>query len=162
MDCGLWWFEQAQANYRYVTALHQKDKGAQQASAFRMVSNAETWGKLTRLEGACNLMKYHVGAMKRLADSAFVKHQRGIELGIKEALYNEEAQTDLYSRAYARFPEREWRDLFTLYITATSGYTLALSMSDTADFRKQSAILKDAKNKLAALWADIFDANVLH
>lgn len=161
MDCGLWWLEQAQATYRYVTSLHQKNKPQADQAAARMVANADAWGTLTRMPQAGSLMKYHVGAVKRLADSAFTKHKRGIELGINEALYNEKAQTDLYSRAYARFPEKMWRDLFILYITATGGYTLALAASDTADFRKQMGIVQDSKTRMAQLWTEVVDANCL-
>lgn len=161
MDCGLWWLEQSQANYRYVTGLFQKDPTLAAAAASRMVMNAEKWGSLTKLAEAGPLMKYHVGALKRLADSAFTKHRRGIELGINEAVYNEKLQTELYSRAFARFPEKAWHDLFTLYITGTGGYTLALAGADTADFRKQRAIVQDAKVRIAQLWADVCDANCL-
>lgn len=161
MDCGLWWLEQSQANYRYVTALFQNEHALAGVAAARMVSNAEKWGDLTKLAEAGPLMKYHVGAMKRLADSAFTKHRRGIELGINEALYNEKRQTELYSRAFARFPDKAWRDLFILYVTGTAGYTLALAGGDTADFRKQRGIVQDAKVRISQLWADVCDANCL-
>ena len=161
MDCGLWWLEQAQANYRYVTALFQQDHTMTATSAARMVSNADKWGSMTKLAEAGPLMKFHVGAMKRLADSAFTKHRRGIELGINEALHNEKLQTALYSRALARFPEKAWHDLFILYVTGTGGYTLALAGGDTADFRKQRAIVHDAKVRIAQVWSDVCDANCL-
>lgn len=161
MDCGLWWYEQAQATYRYICGVHQKSRERQEEGARRMLAAAELWGTLTRLSPAGDLMKFHVAAIKRLADSAFAKHKKGIELGFEEAVYNEQAQTRLYSAAFARFPTRDWSDLFMLYITATGGYALALAGNDTAEFRKQTAIIQDAKNRLAWLWSDIVDANCL-
>jgi hypothetical protein len=161
MDCGLWFFEQAQATYRYVTAVHQKDALAQDQAARRMVANADSWGRLTQLPAAGDLMKFHVGAIKRLADSAFSRHKRGMEIGLEEAIANEQAQTKLYLKSFSRFPEKEWSDAFTLYITAVAGYTLALAGGDLADFRRQSEISREAKNALAALWADVVDANGL-
>lgn len=161
MDCGLWWLEQAQATYRYVTALYQQNRPEAERAAQRMVLNADAWGTLTKMPAAGSLMKYHVGALKRLADSAFTRHRRGIELGIDEAVYNVGAQTDLYARSFARFPEKEWSDLFTLYVTASGAYTLALAAGDTADFRKQMGIVKDSKTRIAGLWSDVVDANCL-
>lgn len=161
MDCSLWWYEQAQATYRYVSALQTRAPADQEKAAQRLLANADRWGVLTRLAPSADLMKYHVGAIKRLADSAFTRHKRGIELGIDEALHNEKAQTRLYSAAFARFPTKDWSDLFILYITATGAYTLALAASDTAEFRKQNAMVQDFKNRLAVLWSDVVDANCL-
>lgn len=161
MDCGLWFFEQAQATYRYVTAVHHKDTVGQEQAARRMVANADSWGHLTKLPAAGDLMKFHVGALKRLADSAFSKHKRGIEIGLEEAIANEQAQTQFYSKSFARFPGKEWSDAFTLYITAVAGYTLALAAGDLADFRRQCEIARETKNALAVLWGDIVDANGL-
>lgn len=161
MDCALWWYEQAQATYRYVSALHQGDRDVQQRTAGGLVAHTDVWGVYTRLPAAATLMKYHVGAIKRVADSAFVRHQRGIEIGIGEALANEKAQTRLYRESFARFPEKDWSEAFLLYITATASYILALAATDTADYRRQIAIVRETKNRLAWLWADIADANGL-
>lgn len=161
MDCGLWWYEQAQANYRYVTAAHQKDSPGQAQAAARMVDNAVAWGRLTRLPAAGDLMKFHVGAMKRLADAAFSRHRRGMEIGLDGAIENEQAQTQLYLKSFKGFPGKEWSDSFTLYLTAVAGYTLALAAGDLADFRRQSELTREAKNSLAALWCDIVDSNGL-
>lgn len=161
MDCGLWFFEQAQATYRYITAAHQKDVPVQEQAALRMVANADSWGRLTKLPAAGDLMKFHVGALKRLADSAFSRHKRGMEIGLEEAIVNEQAQTELYLKSFSRFPGKEWSNAFTLYITAVAGYALALAAGDLMEFRRQSEIARDAKNVLAELWCDVMDANGL-
>lgn len=161
MDCGLWWLEQAQATYRYVTAVHQKDGPGQDQAATRMVANAVAWGQLTRLPAAADLMKFHVGAIKRLGDSAFSRHRRGIEIGLEEAIANEQAQTQFYLKSFGRFPGKEWSDAFSLYITSVAGYTLALAAGDLEDFRRQHGIAREATNGLAAFWCEIVDANGL-
>jgi hypothetical protein len=126
-----------------------------------MVENADTWGVLTRLPEAAVAMKYHVGAMRRIADSAFMNHRRGIEIGFSEMETNILAQTALYRKSFQAFPDKEWTQAFGLYCTAGAGLTMALVIPDMAEFRKQKAVFTEVRLRLGDLWGRISDAHQL-
>lgn len=154
MDCGSWWFEHVQETYKYAIALHQKNAGARAAAEKRLIEGASDWGTLTGLPHASSLMATHVHALIKLADAAFIKDSASIGPAVDELLSNGRAQTDLYRNAMKDFPSGTWTQLFTLHITATGSYILALAAGDMEEFRKQYAIVREDRNRLASFWVD--------
>lgn len=151
-DCATWWFDHVGHTYMYVLATKNKDPRLQAQEADRLMAGAQEWGKLLGSPESEKLMAEHVLGAKNLADSAFLKDQNGISLAVESLLANAKEQSNFYASIIPDFPVKDFDDLFTLHLTATGGYILALSQGDMNDFRSNYNTVLQNRNALARFW----------
>lgn len=151
-DCATWWFDHVGETYMYVVATKGNDAQMQANAVGKLSEGAEKWGDLLDIPEAGKLMGEHVVAVKYLADGAFVKDQNAIDTAIEALLVNAKQQADVYVENIRDFPLEEFDKLFTVHITATGGYVLALASGDISDFRKNYNTVIQNRNQLARFW----------
>lgn len=151
-DCATWWFDHVGETYMYVAATKQQDPRMQANAVNKLVDGAEEWGTLLKIDDAGRLMNQHVALVKQLTDAAFGKDQGTVDASVEALIINENDQSRLYESFIPGFPKEEFDKLFLTHVTATGGYILALAAGDTADFKKNYAMVIEDRNKLARFW----------
>lgn len=155
MDCSSWWFDHVGDTYIYVLATRAGDASTQETEAGKLLDGASSWGNLIGVSEASALMTQHTLESKTLADAAFAYDQEAVNGAVDSLLSNLEDQTRLYQAKIGSFPSEEWRRLFSIYITATGGYILALAAGDMADFKAKYNQVIQNRNDLARFWGRI-------
>lgn len=151
-DCATWWFDHVGETYTYVVATKGGDAGLQEKAVEKLMEGAETWGDLLDIPEAGKLMGEHVAAVKYLVDYAFGKNQDAIDVAVEAVLVNAKQQADLYAQTIRDFPLGDFDKLFTVHITATGGYALALAAADVSDFKKNYNTVIQNRNQMARFW----------
>lgn len=151
-DCATWWFDHVGETYMYVAATRQHDPRMQGNAVEKLVAGTEEWGKLLRIPEAGKVMGEHVTLVKQLTDAAFANDQATVDASVEGLLQNAAEQADLYALKIPGFPREEWGRLFTVHITSTGGYILALASGDVADFKKNYSVTIGNRNQLARFW----------
>lgn len=155
MDCSTWWFDHVGEMYIYVLATRMGNSPTQEDETSKLIDGASSWGDVIEVPEASNLMTEHVAGAKSLADSAFAKNQEAVDQAVNFLLANLDRQTEIYKTKIPGFPSEEWTKLFSLHISATGGYILALAAGDMDDFRaKYNQVLKN-RNDLARFWGRV-------
>lgn len=161
MDPSTWWFPFAREAYKYALAHYEQKREVRDRVGIALLEKGAQWGTLVGAPAAALLMKAHAGFFMRLADSAWTRHKRGMDLSVDRLVANADDQGLLYAATFARFSKDEFVRLFKLYISATGGIALAFSRSDMDDLRRQTEGQKDAAAELAWFWNDVLEANFI-
>lgn len=152
MDCSSWWFDHVGETYIYVLATRAANTSTQEGEVAKLIEGASEWGGLIGVPDASELMTLHVAGAKMLADTAFAHDQNGVDEAVDSLLANLDKQSDLYEEKIPGFRTEEWRRLFSLHLTATGGYILALAAGDMEDFRTKYNQVIQNRNDLARFW----------
>lgn len=161
MDPSTWWFPFARESYKYALAHYESKRDVRDRIGIALLEKGAQWATLTGVPAAGPLMRAHAGFYMRLADSAWTRHKRGMDLAVDRLVANADEQGTLYVGAFARFSREEFVRLFKLYISAAGGIVLAFSKGDMDDLRRQTNAQKEGAAELAWFWNDVLEANFI-